>query len=483
MLLFLLVLSAISFTMCVGFTPVIRSVALRCNLVDRPDDNRKVHKKPIPRIGGVAVGAAYFLSLLAAAALLAYQHRGMEDQFALVRSIAPGAIVIFLVGFADDLFDLKAQYKFGVQIVAATMTVATGVHIHDIGGVALHPALGMAGSVLWLVACTNAINLIDGLDGLAAGISLVATGAALVGSLITGNTPLALAIVPLAGALLGFLAFNFNPASIFMGDSGSLLLGFLLGCFSIVWSGASGTAWQRAAPLLALAVPLLDTTLAIARRFLRRQPIFKADRSHVHHRLLARGLSHRNTVLLLYAVAATAATLSLCLAWAHDGWEIAVLAVFVCAVLVGIKQLDYTEFDALRKIAFRGGLRREITAYLAMQNLEKGIESAKTVSECWEAIQGACEQFSFHVTSMRLAGNVFRGQHEATQSWAMHITISKSDWIELIHDSDQVRYPTAVVPFINTMRRVLSDKSNRWVTLEEKPAALSSALYTSPMSA
>src|SRR5450755_1106387 len=219
MLVTLLLLTALSLTLSLLFTPIVRMVAIRCKLVDLPDNKRKVHKKPIPRVGGVALAAAYFGSLLATAAFVAYKLPAANTGFAVVWSIAPAALVVFLVGLADDIFDLKPWHKFGLQVAAA---------------------------------------------------------------------------------LLGFLVFNFNPASIFLGDSGSLLLGFLLGCYGILWSRTCATNLDMGAPLMALAVPLLDTTLSIARRYLRRQPIFKADRSHIHHRLLARGLSHRQTVLVLY---------------------------------------------------------------------------------------------------------------------------------------------------------------------------------------
>ncbi len=462
MLVLFLLLAILSLILSLTLTPLVRILALRFNLVDLPDNKRKVHKKPIPRVGGIAVGAAYFLSLMAAAGVLLSSHSGPGTQLAAVRLMAPAALVIFLVGLADDIFDLKPHYKFGVQLVAASMVVAAGLRFHTLGGLELHPILSIGVSVFWLAACTNAINLIDGLDGLAGGISLLATICALIGGVITGNTGLLLATAPLAGALLGFLVFNFNPASIFLGDSGSLLLGFLLGCYSILWSDASTAALASVAPLLVLAVPLLDTTLAITRRFLRRQPIFKPDRSHIHHRLLAQGLSHRNTVLLLYASGATAGGLSLCLVLVPNRWEFLVLAAFASAVLFGIRALGYGEFDALRQIFLRGDLRREITAYLAVQNLEEGLEAARTANECWSAIRVGCKEFGLHAVRMQLGGYLFQESDDLPQSWAMRIPISQSGWIELYHHSGPVPYPNALVPFITTIGQDLADKSNKW---------------------
>ena len=148
-------------------------------------------------------------------------------------------------------------------------------------------------TLLWLVACMNAFNLIDGVDGLASGLGLFATVTTFVAALLQKNVPLALATIPLAGALLGFLRYNFNPASIFLGDSGSLLIGFLLGCFGVIWSQKSATFLGMTAPLMTLAIPLLDVCLSVVRRYMRHEPLFKADRGHIHHRLLDRGFTPR----------------------------------------------------------------------------------------------------------------------------------------------------------------------------------------------
>jgi len=378
MLVTLLLLAALSLGLSLLFTPIIRTLALHCNLVDLPDGKRKVHKKPIPRVGGVALGAAYFGSLLLAAAYVSGRQPEVTGGFAAVKLIAPAALLVFFVGLADDICSLKPWHKFGVQVVAAVLVVSAGVHIHSIAALSIDPIVGMLASVLWLVACTNAVNLIDGLDGLAAGISFLATMTALIASLTSGNVPLTIATAPLAGALLGFLVFNSNPASIFLGDSGSLLLGFLLGCYGILWSGSSATLLEMAAPLMAVAVPLVDTTVAITRRFLTGQPIFKADRSHIHHRLLARGLSHLRAVLLLYVAAAMAGSLSLCLIWARDRWQGVVLAAFACAVVLGVRQLDYAEFHLLRGVAFFAGSRTPLTARLAPQRPEERLEATNT---------------------------------------------------------------------------------------------------------
>jgi UDP-GlcNAc:undecaprenyl-phosphate GlcNAc-1-phosphate transferase len=323
-----------------------------------------------------------------------------------------------------------------------------------------HPLLGKAVTVIWLVACTNAVNLIDGLDGLAAGIALMATMTTLAASLISGHIELTIATAPLAGALIGFLVFNFNPASIFLGDSGSLVLGFLLGCYSVLWSSKSATLVGMAAPIIALSVPLLDTTLAIARRFLRAQPIFQPDRAHIHHRLLARGLTHRRTVLVLYLAAGIAGIFSLGLLWARNYWEAVILVSFACAAMYGVRELSYAEFDAARRVLLRGGLRREINAELAVQNFEAGLQAAATPHDCWAIVERVSHECGFRATRMRLAGRIFGAKNhgDTARASAIAIAISDKDWVELSLAPDSVLHPTALVPFATTMRRVLADK-------------------------
>ena len=196
MLMTLLLLAAVSLALSLIFTPTIRILAVRWNLVDLPDNKRKVHKAPIPRVGGVAIAVAYFGSLLAVAAFAAYHQLVAITGFAAVKSIVPAALVIFLIGLADDIFNLKAWHKFAIQIVAAGMVVSAGVHIHGVAEFSVHPLVGTVATIVWLVVCTNAINLIDGLDGLAAGIALLATLAVLIASLMSGNLGLALATAP-----------------------------------------------------------------------------------------------------------------------------------------------------------------------------------------------------------------------------------------------------------------------------------------------
>lgn len=457
MFLILLLLTAVALILSLSFTPLVRAMALKWNLVDAPG-TRKVHKNPIPRLGGIAVAGAYVGSCLAVAGLLSHFRPELPIAFSTIKSIGPATALIFLVGLMDDIFTLRPWQKFVVQIAASMMAVSAGVHMGDSRLFVGYPILARIATVVWLILCTNAVNLIDGLDGLASGIALLATMTTLIASFVSGHLELTIATAPLAGALIGFLVFNSNPASIFLGDSGSLVLGFLLGCFSLLWSAKSATLLGMTAPLMALSVPLIDTSLAVLRRFLRGQPIFLPDRSHVHHRLLALGLTHRHAVFFLYFAGTVASFLSLSLIWAQNHGEAIVLLAFVSAAIFGIEKLGYPELKAARKIILGGGLRRGINGHLEVQNLRDGLMAARTAEECWTVIKSTSRECGFEVIRMRLASQVLGSTDPAPISSEIRIAISEEDWVDLSLDSKSVKHSDMLVPFATTMRQVLAEK-------------------------
>src|ERR1017187_9291352 len=293
----LLILAVSALLLTLAVTPACRALCKRLGWVDKPD-LRKVHRGPIPRAGGIAIlfGYAAALALVRFSPLWASNSTHWAPLS--VRALLPAILVAFATGLLDDIFGLKPWMKLLGQVLAAALACNAGVQIHGIGG---HSFGGtwwqIPLTIFWLIGCS------DGLEGLAGGVGLFATATAFLSALLNGNIALAFVTAPLLGALLGFLPYNFNPASIFMGDCGSLTVGFLLGCFGVIWSQKSATLLGMTAPLIALAIPLLDTALAVARRFLRHQPVFGADRGHIHHRLLARGFTPRRVAYVLYASA------------------------------------------------------------------------------------------------------------------------------------------------------------------------------------
>ena len=301
-------LGCVSFALSLILTPIFRDIFRSYGMVDQPDGGRKIHKYPIPRVGGMAIACAYVGCFFVVPLL---SKNPFEDKLTLVWNVLPAFGVIFAVGVIDDLWGLKPWQKLFGQFAASGLAYLGGVRIVDVVGIHAESWWSAPVTIFWLLTCTNAFNLVDGMDGLAAGVGLFATLTMFLAAILHGNMPLALATFPLAGCLLGFLCYNFNPATIFLGDSGSLLIGFLLGCFGVVWTQKSASFLGMTAPLMALSIPLVDVGLAIVRRALKRQPIFSADRGHIHHRLLDRGLTPKRAVLLLYGICSIVATFSL----------------------------------------------------------------------------------------------------------------------------------------------------------------------------
>src|SRR5579863_5127613 len=275
----MIVLGVTSFLLSLVLTPLIRDHIGHFGLLDHPDGVRKKHSGPIPRVGGIVIALSYAVTFgLAFALPFSYTHI-LHEALPGILKLTLVASVVFLTGVLDDLVGLNAWQKLSGIVMAGVLAYWAGIRVdfHLVPAIATYPWLGFAVTILWLVGCTNAFNLIDGMDGLATGVGLFASVTMLLAALTQANMPLALAMMPLVGCLLGFLRYNFSPASAFLGDSGSLLIGFLLACYGTVWSEKSVTLIAMIAPVLAVSVPLVDVVLSIVRRFLCKRPIFKAD--------------------------------------------------------------------------------------------------------------------------------------------------------------------------------------------------------------
>jgi len=250
-------------------------------------------------------------------------------------------------------------------------------------------------TVFWLVACTNAFNLIDGLDGLAAGAGFFATATMIVAAVLDHNLALALATVPLAGSLLAFLCFNFNPASVFLGDCGSLTIGFLLGCFGMMWSQKITTVVGLSAPLMAVSLPLLDTSIAIVRRVLRNRPIFSPDRGHIHHRLLDQGNSPKRTALLLYGACLITGIFSLSQQLLHWNFGPIVLLGFLVSAGLAVNYLGYLEFAVAGQVLSRKLMFRIIEDEIKIHQLDNALTECETERERLEIVSKACRGLGF----------------------------------------------------------------------------------------
>ena len=329
------VLLALGAALVISFisTPLARAFARKVGAVDVPKDARRVHDHPIPRLGGLAI----FIGFIMGVVLFAE----MDMQ---LRGILLGSVIIVTVGAVDDVTPLPAMLKLVVQIVAALVAVYFGVRIEMLSNPLFWSDVeyikfgvwSVPITVIWIVGITNSVNLIDGLDGLAVGVSAIASLTMLVISLVLGQWNIAIILAALVGACLGFMPYNLNPARIFMGDTGALLLGYVLATVSVTGLLKFYAIISFAVPLLALGLPIFDTVFAIIRRLLKGQNPMLPDRGHFHHRLIDMGLSQKQAVAILYAISAVLGLSAVLITTSGEMKAVVLIFAFCVAIAIGV---------------------------------------------------------------------------------------------------------------------------------------------------
>ncbi len=317
---------AISFLM----TPIVMKMAYKVGAIDVPKDARRMHTHPIPRLGGFAIFLGFVISVLFFA--------DIDRQ---LQGILLGAVIIVIIGVIDDITPLPALFKFAVQIIAAIVVVCHGVVIETIAnpnifsssefisfGIWAYPI-----TVIWIVAVTNSVNLIDGLDGLAVGVSTIAAVSMLIIALIVTPGNLTIVLAALVGACVGFVPYNKNPAKIFMGDTGALFLGFILATVSVAGLFKYYAVITFVVPFVILGLPIFDTAFAFFRRLLKGQSPMKPDRKHFHHRLIDMGLSQKQAVTFLYLISAIMGVIAIVMTTSDDIRALILICMFM---VVGI---------------------------------------------------------------------------------------------------------------------------------------------------
>jgi UDP-GlcNAc:undecaprenyl-phosphate GlcNAc-1-phosphate transferase len=379
-------------------TPVVIKAGHILRLYDRPT-KRKVHTGQIPRIGGVAIFLSSILLVIAVLFLdnaIGERFRSMQTQ---IITLLCASSFIFMVGFIDDLRPVRVRYKLMAQIAAALAMCFAGVQIETLNIANLFTLqFGLFSfplTIFWIISITNAVNLVDGLDGLAAGISAIACSVIAVFALMRGELVLAVMMLALMGSLTGFLFFNFNPARIFMGDCGSMFLGFVLGSVSIMCAMKSGTIVALALPALVLGLPIFDTVFSILRRYLGRWSITSPDRGHLHHRLLDMGIRHRQVVIIMYAITALSAGLGMFMMITKGG---STLAVFLSVIL--LLMLIFRVFGAVNgfretisKVKYNKAISREVSEDARLlQEILLGLRQAVSFRSWWRMVCDAAEK-------------------------------------------------------------------------------------------
>jgi UDP-GlcNAc:undecaprenyl-phosphate GlcNAc-1-phosphate transferase len=289
-----LLLFGVAFFVSLVTTPLVSRLAFKIGAIDRPN-KRKVHDRLMPRLGGLAIFVGFVIASL-------FLVGGSSK----ITGLLLGSTIILILGIVDDTRGVSPKIKLLGQLLAAAVVVAFGIQIQFVNnpfnGYFYLGDLSIPFTLFWIVAVTNAVNLIDGLDGLASGVSTIALLTFALISFQMGQTTVSLLAFALAGAIIGFLRYNFYPAKIFLGDSGSMFLGFMVSVLSVFGLLKGVTVVTFVIPIIVLGVPIFDTCFAIFRRCREHKPIFQADKKHIHHRLLSYGLSHRQAVLVIYFI-------------------------------------------------------------------------------------------------------------------------------------------------------------------------------------
>jgi UDP-GlcNAc:undecaprenyl-phosphate GlcNAc-1-phosphate transferase len=385
-------------------TPLVRELALRIGAVDHALSSRKIHGRPIPRLGGLAIAAAFYAPLLG----LVIFRSGVGALFLAEQKLAIGLVVgglaIVLLGVYDDLRGAGAKRKFAVQFAVAGFMYALGFRVellaNPFGAPVFIGWFGLPLTLLWIVGIVNAMNLIDGLDGLAGGVALVAVAAALLISVQRENALMTLFCAGLGGSILGFLFYNFNPASIFMGDTGSMFLGFVLATTSIQTSQKASTTVAVLVPIMLLGVPILDTLLAVSRRAMNGRPLFRADREHIHHRLLAIGLSHRQAVLVLYGVCMLFGATALLLTVANGRVTTMTLAAMGVVSFIFLRRLGYMRFQSGTVLSDKRRRSRDLRT--SVRPYIDRVRRATTPVDIWESVRDLAKEFGAHGVALHL---------------------------------------------------------------------------------
>jgi UDP-GlcNAc:undecaprenyl-phosphate GlcNAc-1-phosphate transferase len=340
-----------AFLLSIILTPLVKRAAVMLHVCALPN-HRTIHHRIVPKLGGIAIFFSFMITLLAA---LYFYYGTLDVIYHHLMGLMLGATFILALGIYDDVKGVNCYQKLTVQAIAAIIAISFGYQISSIrtlfGGTIDLGIWSIPLTILWIAGISNAINLIDGLDGLAAGISLGVAFTFFLIALMFGDVQVVFATAILAAVIAGFLIYNFNPAKIFMGDSGSLLIGFLLACFAIDGIDHPSSAVKILIPIIAMGVPIMDTLLAIIRRLVKGVSPFHADKEHIHHRLLYLGLSQRKAVMLLYLVSAFFGVAAFLVSVVDIRLRLILLSFVIAVILLGITQLTLPFRNGKKKMS------------------------------------------------------------------------------------------------------------------------------------
>ena len=394
----------VALTVAAVLTVVVRNRAVKYGWYDQAKSSRKVHVRPVPRLGGLAIVLAFGAPITA----LLFVDSGVglifRQQRDLILGLYAGGFAIAALGLYDDFHGAGARLKFGAQTGVALMLYVIGFRVETLSWPFGPPialgAFALPFTILWMVGVINAMNLIDGLDGLAGGVAFFVVVTNFILAFSRSDILVMLIMAALGGAILGFLIFNFNPASIFMGDTGSMFLGFILAAVAVKSSTKSGTTVAMLVPIIALGLPIMDTFLAMGRRALLGRSLFDADKDHIHHRLMSRmRLTHRAAVFVLYGVCCLFAFAALGLAYANGVQSAMLLVAVSVVVFVLIRKLGYLDMREGKGATLIRRRNHELRNLV--REVARNVQASGNLSEVWNAVRPVAEEMAASRVELR----------------------------------------------------------------------------------
>jgi len=445
----ILAIFIIALVLSLVFTPLLKRLGLRFGAVDEPDE-RKLHTRPIARCGGVGILLAFLLSLSVSPLLFKTSVSGLLVLNSQMAFVLLGGLIAFGVGLVDDFHRLGSTIKFVFHILAATAAFFGGLQIGQVHIFGLNIQMGVlsyALTVFWFVLFINAVNLIDGLDGLAGGITFFACAVMVILAIVKGNFLIAMLFAALAGSTLGFLRYNFNPASIFLGDSGSYFLGYSIAALSIMGSIKSQMGVLLLIPLVGLGVPVFDAILSPIRRFVIGRDMFNPDKGHIHHRLVEKGISTRRVVWLIYGISVLLCALSLLLVHLRDEQVGLFLILLAAASVIFLRKLGYFEyvtsdkiFGWLKDLTDESGLKRDRRTFLSLQ---MQIASSENIYQLWGRVIQAAKKIHLNAVTLDPHPGVFGATTLPLFIWENGAQGTKEEMAQVDHRSLRVEVPIA----------------------------------------